>query len=443
MLVDRSGRVWAMRPDEMMVAQAMAAREAQRSGAPVCAAGEALEGSDFARVVDGVAVVPVRGLLMRQMSLFFWSYEEIARDIALAQQDPTVRSVVLDIDSPGGIAAGCGDFARRMRASGPKPVESFVGGVGASAAYWIAASARRVTLGSGAVVGSVGSVIEYVDLEPLFEKLGARIVRVVAEQSPNKRLDPTSPEGRAEMQAIVNATGASFVSALAAARGLSDAEVLARFGQGLMFDAGDAIRRGMADRSGTLDELIAEMADRDVTPIAVPAAAATQEGPMDWASITSAALREHRADLVTEIETAARAAGKAEGETGVSAAVAAERKRILEIEQIAVAGHEDAVKAAKEDGETTAAELALAILKADKAAGRKHIAALEAEDAAAAVKPAVPEAEAAADGATLEDRCKATWAKDARVRAEFGTLETFIAFERARETGRAKILSRA
>lgn len=264
MLVDRTGRVWAMQPDEMMIVESMAAREAQAAGAApqaMLAGARRLDGSAFATVVDGVAVVPARGLLMRQASAFFCSYEEIERDLGLAVAHPEVRAIVLDIDSPGGLAAGVGDLAATLRRVGrEKPVSAFVGGLAASAAYWIAAAAGQVTLGSGAVVGSVGAIIEYVDIEPILVRMGARIVRVVAEQSPNKRLDRDSEAGRAELQALVDAVCTEFIDGVALGRGRPAAEILERFGGGVVFAADEALARGMADRRGTLAALIAELA---------------------------------------------------------------------------------------------------------------------------------------------------------------------------------------
>lgn len=440
MLVDRSARIWAMRRDEIMAADAAQHREALRAGTAL-AGGPLLEGSDFARVIDGVAVVPVRGLLMRQMSFWRWSYEEILRDVALAQADRNVSTIVLDVDSPGGLASGCADAARAIRASGPKPVTAFVGGMCASAAYWLASAAGRIVLGSGVHVGSVGTVIEYVDMEPMFEKMGARIVRVVAAQSPNKRLDPESPEGQAEMQALVDAGGAEFVAAVAEYRGVSADVVLDRFGQGLIFDGDEAIRRGMADARGTLDTIIAELAGRGAVQ-AVPAPAA-EETPMEWASITLAGLREHRADIVTEIEGAATAAAEAGRQTAVTEAVAAERARIAAIDEIAVPGHDALVAAAKADGRS-ADQLARDILKAEKAAGGDILSGLRAADAAIAVPP-VPAAPAAqAASGTPEEQAEAAWDKDAALRAEFANDKAaYLAFARAAAKGLARVLRKA
>ncbi|SMO98958.1 serine protease, ClpP class [Thalassovita litoralis] len=436
MLVDRSSRIWALRQDEMMIADAISQRGQLREAAAV-SEGERLKGSDFARVHAGVAVIPVRGMLMRQMSWWFWSYQEIMRDIQLAQESRLVSSIVLDVDSPGGLVAGCADCAAFIAESGPKPIEAFVGGLCASAAYWLSSAADRIVLGSGSTVGSIGAVIEYVDLEPMFEKMGARIVRVVSGDSPNKRLDPDSEAGRAEMQALVDASCGEFVASVASGRGVTDAEVLERFGQGLVFDADAAISRGMADARGTLNSLVAEMADRDaVQADTAPAAQETQE--MNWEDISAAQLREHRADIVSEIEASATAGADQQ----IQQAVEAERARIAAIDEIAVDGHDELVARARATG-WAAEKLALEIVKADKASGSHYLASRQDGDAGAAVAPADP-APATSQTGSIEDQAKASWDKDADLRAEFsGNYNAYLAFMKAQDSGQARIYSRA
>lgn len=441
MLIDRSSRVWAMRRDDVVAAQVLqmrAERFSEELGPRALINGEWLEGSDFARVLDGVAIVPVYGPLMRTFSFWAWSYEEVSRDLQLAEADPKVRQIVLDIDSPGGLVSGCEDCAGMIRGLG-KPVTAFVGGMAASAAYWIASAANRIELGSGAVLGSIGSVIEYVDMEPYFEKLGARVIRVVAEQSPNKRLDPDSPEGQAELQALVDAAGAAFVAAVADGRDVSEAEVLDRFGQGLMFDGAEAIARGMADGRSTLPVLVAGLAGRDVTLHAASASAA-QETPMDWETLTMAALREHRPDLVTALEAAARAAADSEHAQALSAAAESERARILGIEEIDDGSHPDLVSAAKADGKTTPEQLAFAIMKAEKSAGADLLKNRAEADSDAAVPPAQRQTTSSAAGGSIEDQAKAEWDKDAELRAEFrNDFNTYLAFRKAEAAGTARI----
>ena len=163
---------------------------------------------------------------------------------------------------------------------------------------------------------------------------------------------------------------------------------------------------------------------------------------MDWASLTTASLREHRADLVTEIETSATAAASTQTETRVQEAVAAERARIAAIDELAVDGHEDLVAAAKADGRSAEA-FAVDLLKAEKAAGGTYLKQLREADASAAVDPAPVVAETIAAAATEEEQAEAKWNSDAGLRAEFGDKGAYMAFAKAEAAGKARVLRRA
>ena len=175
------------------------------------------------------------------------------------------------------------------------------------------------------------------------------------------------------------------------------------------------------------------------TEAADPAPAA-KETPMDWDSITTASLREHRADIASDIEASAKASADADQKAAVQTAVETERARIAAIDEIAMAGHEDLVKAAKADGRS-AEQVALDMVKADKAAGASHLAGLRSADAAAAV-PAMPTSEASTTSTNLssEDQAEAQWDKDAALRSEFGGDKgAYLAFVKAEASGLARI----
>lgn len=161
---------------------------------------------------------------------------------------------------------------------------------------------------------------------------------------------------------------------------------------------------------------------------------------MDWASITLAALREHRPELVAEAEAAATRAAQEASATAAAEAAAAERARLLAIDDLDPGGHDELVAAAKADGKTTAAELALSIMKAEKAAGSKHLQARENADADAAVPPAKPRTTSATTG-SIDEQAKAEWEKDAELRAEFrDNFDSYLAFRKAEAKGTARIL---
>lgn len=154
----------------------------------------------------------------------------------------------------------------------------------------------------------------------------------------------------------------------------------------------------------------------------------------------TAQVAELTAQLAAAKSTEALAAARAEGAT-------AERERIKAVEATCLAGHEALILSLKFDGKTSGAEAAVAILSAEKKL-RATAAATLAADAPLPVKPTAalavdPQAvDPMADTTkSAEERCKAKWETDAKVRAEFTSLAAFTAMTKAEEAGKVRVLS--
>lgn len=148
-----------------------------------------------------------------------------------------------------------GEAADGIRGMG-KPVTAFVAGMGASAAYWLASQAKEIVLDRSASVGSIG-VVATVSRQEGPDQGGRRSYEVVSSGAPMKRPDVTTDEGRAALQAEVDATEDVFVADVAAGRRVSLDTVRAVFGRGAMVSAARAVAAGMADRIGTLEGVLA------------------------------------------------------------------------------------------------------------------------------------------------------------------------------------------
>ena len=102
--------------------------------------------------VAGLAHIPVFGFLSSRpslSSLFFGgaSMAGIREAVAAAVAAPSVKGILLEIDSPGGAVYGAHEtFAAIRAAASKKPVIAAITGLGASAGYWLAAAADRIVL---------------------------------------------------------------------------------------------------------------------------------------------------------------------------------------------------------------------------------------------------------------------------------------------------------
>lgn len=428
---------WALAADRLEPSASYSIRarvEARAERRTVLAIGERLSSSvmTFASLVGEVAVIPVWGAILNKRSVFFASYEEIAADLALAVADPRVKRIVLDIDSPGGMVEGCADCAELIAGvTAIKPVSAQVRGSACSAAYWLAAAASPIAATQGSVVGSVGAVIHYVDLEPLLEKMGARVVEVVAKQSPAKRLDPNSDEGREELQAIVDDAGELFVNALAVYRGTTPAAVVETFGQGRVFPASAALTRGMIDRVGGFDLAAASSGATAAADEIMPAAAAipnaTTEIHVATDTTTLAISETELADRLAEAVAAAAPDIAAD-------AIASERTRCEAI-LAAAGGRADLAANAIAAGHTR--EKALETFLAAEREGRgERLSAIAAADAQADVTPIFPSSDAPSAAADTPEAWDAEYDASPALKAEFSSRAHYVAFRKAETRAR-------
>jgi signal peptide peptidase SppA len=232
--------------------EAVAARKARR-----------MDGSEAARIREGgVAVIDVNGPIFRYADYFTEisggaTIEGLSKDFNAALNDPSVNSILLNIDSPGGEVAGVNEFAQMVfDARGRKPIVAYVDGLGASAAYWIASAAHEIVADATALIGSIGVVAAI----PNPDKKSAREVEFVSSQSPKKRPNPNTESGKDQIQALVDDLADVFVSTVARNRNVSAKTVLGEFGQGAVLVGQKSVEAGLADRLGSFEEVVADLA---------------------------------------------------------------------------------------------------------------------------------------------------------------------------------------
>ncbi|WP_316158770.1 MULTISPECIES: S49 family peptidase [unclassified Bradyrhizobium] len=208
-----------------------------------------------------IALISVSGPLTPRGSYYGSSLSDIAAQARRAGTDPDVAAIIGDFDTPGGTVAGTAEAAAAFaEAAQKKPVIAVVNTLAASAGYWIASQASEIVMTPSADVGSIGAMVMHVDYGKALEEAGINVTMIRSEQSPLKNeahpFGPLSDDARSYLQGRVNDSGAEFIRAVAAGRKVSPATVRKDFGQGRMFGAKDAVARGMADRIGTLDQVI-------------------------------------------------------------------------------------------------------------------------------------------------------------------------------------------
>lgn len=240
--------------------------------------GATLTAVDLAGVLDvpartsaertaGVAVIPVTGLIMQHASV--WSRyglatatEDLVAQIRAAVADPAIRSIVLDMESPGGFVYGVQEAADAIRTlREQKPIHAVANSYAASAAYWLASAASTLMVTPSGEVGSIGVFAVHEDWSNAYAQMGVTPTVVKAGRYKAEFTDtaPLSDEARAALQTSVDESYEAFVRGVAAGRGVTPAAVRDGFGEGRMVPAAKAVAAGMADRVATIDALVARL----------------------------------------------------------------------------------------------------------------------------------------------------------------------------------------
>jgi len=429
-----STQAWAILPEMLTTILSIAARETDPE-AVAAKLGRPLENTYQVEMRDGVAVIPVHGAVMRYANLFTrvsgaTSIEQLALDFNQALENPAVKGIVLNIDSPGGTVAGVNELADMIYAArGRKPITAYVSGMGASAAYWLASSADEIVMDATASVGSIGVVSVQTDDTERKAKAGVKEIQIVSSVSPRKRPDLSTETGRADVQAMVDSLANVFVNTVARNRGVAAESVLSKYGQGGLMVGIDAVSAGMADRIGSLEQVIAGLAG-DVK----------RGKPMTEQLRSESPVITH--EMIAQQYPAVAETLRMEG-------AQRERERIRSVEDQLMPGHEALIKTLKFDGKTTGAEAAMQILASEKQTRSNMLANLKADAPAAMPMPAISPTEEDEPTSPMnahlpaDQRYAAEWDTSATLQNDFSNKNAYIHWRKANANGQVNHYSNA
>lgn len=198
-----------------------------------------------------VALVEVEGLII--------DADRVVRELGDYRDDPSIRAVVVRIQSPGGVVGPTQeiyDAIRRVRNQG-KPVVASMGSVAASGGYYLAAAATRIVANPGTLTGSIGVIMQLAEIEGLLRKVGVRyeVIKAGRFKDSASFARPMTPEERAVLQAVLDDMHDQFVSAIAEGRRLGKDRVRA-LADGRVYSGRMARDLGLVDALGGLDEAV-------------------------------------------------------------------------------------------------------------------------------------------------------------------------------------------
>ncbi len=263
------------------------------------------------RVVDGVAVIPVNGTLTKD---YGWTgyrreysgYLGIRQQVEKALMDRTVKTIVLNVDSPGGTVDGCKecvDFLKK--AAKQKDIYTYVNGQMTSAAFWLGSVGKIIAAPQTAIIGSIGVRAIHIDRSDYNKQYGFKFTYITAgkyKAIPNPD-EPLTAEGKDYIEDQLNALYTIFVNDISGNLSVKPQTLIDL--EAKMLLAGPALKAGLIHTiEENIDTFLLTIKNKQ-----------SEENPMDKTQ-----LKEEHPDLYAQVVTEGKKLAEAESKPATDAA---------------------------------------------------------------------------------------------------------------------------
>jgi protease IV len=192
-----------------------------------------------------------------------YQHDNFLHMIDQAQNDKTVKALVLKINSPGGGVVESAEVHKKLmdfKKKTKKPLYVSMGTMAASGGYYISTAADKIYAIPDTLTGSLGVIMQGINYSGLAEKYGVKFETIKSGpykdiMSPSREM---TEEERNIMQTLVNNAYSGFVDVIKDGRTLSEAKVR-EVADGRIYDGRQAKELGLVDELGYLEDTIANL----------------------------------------------------------------------------------------------------------------------------------------------------------------------------------------
>jgi len=200
---------------------------------------------------DKVALVKVEGMLI--------SSALIVEELNDYAEDPSIKAIVIRIDSPGGgvvVSQEIYNAVKNAKKEGKKVVAS-MGTVAASGGYYVAAAADKIIANPGTLTGSLGVKMEFANIEKLLDKIGVKgqVVKAGEYKDIGSPFRDMTVQEKKLLQDVIDDVHGQFIEAIVEGRKLPIADVKA-IADGRIFTGRQALNLKLVDQMGDLTDSI-------------------------------------------------------------------------------------------------------------------------------------------------------------------------------------------
>jgi len=199
---------------------------------------------------EKIGVIEVKGVILDP--------QPVIEKLIKFRKNESIKAIVLRIDSPGGAVSPSQEiYAEVKKVQREKKVLVSVGSIAASGGYYIACAADKILVNPGSITGSIGVIIETLNVEELLQKIGLRpgVIKSGEHKDLGSPIRPMTPEEKKLIQGVIDNVHEQFIRAVAEGRKLP-VEKVRPLADGRIFSGDQARNLGLVDELGTLQDTI-------------------------------------------------------------------------------------------------------------------------------------------------------------------------------------------
>ncbi len=199
------------------------------------------------QVTEPIAVVEIEGIILQS--------RKIIDRLIQAEENKKAKAIIIRIDSPGGAVGPTQEIYEEIRRiDAVKPVYACLSSVAASGGYYVASAARKIFTNAGTLTGSIGVIMEFMDLSEVYQflKLNPQTVKGGKFKDIGSPMRPLSAEERMMMEDMIKGVHQQFRRDILATRKDKLKKDIEEITQGQIFSGEEAIENGLADELGSV-----------------------------------------------------------------------------------------------------------------------------------------------------------------------------------------------
>jgi protease-4 len=220
-----------------------------------------------------VALIEMRGLISSSLpgSVGETMVDDMRIALQQARDDERVKAVILEIDSPGGeVTASDEIYNAVVKTRARKPVVIFMDTLAASGGYYVSCGGRYLMANETTITGSIGVIIQTLNYEKLFDKIG--LASVVFKSGKFKDIlngaRPMTPEEKDYIQNFVMKTYDKFLGVVSKERSIPAETLRNGIADGRIMSGKDAVENKLIDGVGQLEDAYAKARELGNAPSA-------------------------------------------------------------------------------------------------------------------------------------------------------------------------------